>query len=75
MWNNEKDATLNGKAFYHSGPHPDYSLKVAFEVRDIKMRYRVHGNVAIALQEISTLQQRLRIELDANSVNTAKRLH
>lgn len=39
------------------------------------MRYRVHGNVAIALQEISTLQQRLRIELDANSVNIAKRLH
>lgn len=75
MWNSEARATTNGKAFYHSSNHPDYSLKVGYEVRDIKMSYRIHGDPDIARKEISQLQEKLRTELNANCKLKAERLH
>lgn len=75
MWNSEARATTNGKAFYHNSNHPDYSLKVGYEVRDIKMSYKIHGDPDIARKEISQLQENLRTELDANSKLKAERLH
>ena len=44
MWDNEKMATANNKKYYHRGSHADYSLQVGFEVRDIKLRYNIHGD-------------------------------
>ena len=55
-----------------------YSLQVGFEVRDINLRYNIHGDKDLARKEISELQNRLRTELDADldDINTkAKRLH
>ena len=78
MWDNEKMATANNKKYYHRGSHADYSLQVGFEVRDIKLRYNIHGDKDLARKEISELQNRLRTELDTDldDINTkAKRLH
>ena len=85
IWDNEKMATALGistktmnKKYYHRGSHADYSLQVGFEVRDINLRYNIHGDKDLARKEISELQNRLRTELDADldDINTkAKRLH
>ena len=78
IWDNEKMATANNKKYYHGGSHADYSLQVGFEVRDINLRYNIHGDKDLARKEISELQNRLRTELDADldDINTkAKRLH
>ena len=72
IWDNEKMATANNKKYYHGGSHADYSLQVGFEVRDINLRYNIHGDKDLARKEISELQNRLRTELDADldDINT-----
>ena len=70
--------TANNKKYYHGGSHADYSLQVGFEIRDINLRYNIHGDKDLARKEISELQNRLRTELDADldDINIkAKRLH